>query len=86
MKYRVKISSKGQIVIPKEIREKYGFRKGTEVFIELLDENRLIIERIPRLSKYFGILGDTKLSEILLREREEEIKNERERLSELGVE
>jgi AbrB family looped-hinge helix DNA binding protein len=30
-KYRVKVSSKGQIVIPSEIRDKYGFTKGTEI-------------------------------------------------------
>ncbi len=28
VEYETKISSKGQIVIPKEIKEKYGFKRG----------------------------------------------------------
>ena len=40
----VKMSSKGQIVIPVEIRNKYGLDEGTEV--ELEDENG-VIKLIP---------------------------------------
>ena len=29
--YTVKVSAKGWVVIPKELREKYGLKKGTQV-------------------------------------------------------
>jgi len=83
MEFKTRISTKGQIVIPKEIREKYGFRKGVEVIIKPLDETRLIIKRAPRLSELFGFLGEAKATEMLLEERKKEIEIEEERISEL---
>jgi len=41
----VKVSSKGQIVIPKEIREKMGMKPGTSVFIE---ESENSVTLIPK--------------------------------------
>lgn len=82
--YKVKMSSKGQIVIPGEIREKYGYRKGTELILKPLDENRILLERVPTLSEFFGFLGDIEASKILLKKREREVRVERERRGELG--
>lgn len=82
-KYKVKVSSKGQIVIPWKVRDRYGFTKGTELIVTALDENRILLERVPRLSEFFGFLGDVKASEILLMEREREIRAEKERREEL---
>ena len=84
--YRTKISSKGQIVIPKEIRDRYGFKKGVEVVIKPISETKLVIERIPRLSELFGALGEAKATEVLLEERRKEVKAEEERFKELGGE
>ena len=83
-RFKVKVSSKGQIVIPVGVRDRYGFTKGTELIFTALDENRLLLERVPRLSDFFGFLGDVKASEILLMEREREIRVEKERREELG--
>jgi len=83
MEFKTKISVKGQIVIPKEIREKYGFKKGVEVVIKPLDDTRLIIERAPRLSELFGFLGEIEATKILLEERKREIEVEEKRISEL---
>lgn len=78
------ISSKGQIVIPKEIREKYGFKKGSEVIIMPIKENKLLLERSVKLSELFGFLGKSKASKLLLEEREQEKAAEKERIEELG--
>jgi AbrB family looped-hinge helix DNA binding protein len=72
-KYRVKVSSKGQIVIPSEIRDRYGFTEGTELIVKPLDENRLLLEKVPRLSELFGFLGKAKVSRVLLEAREREV-------------
>jgi len=39
--YRVKVSAKGWVVIPKELREKYGLRKGTQV--QVVDYNDVLV-------------------------------------------
>ena len=82
-KHKVKVSSKGQIVIPSEIRDKYGYTKGTELIVKPLDENRLLLERVPRLSELFGFLGEAKVSRVLLEAREREACAEDERREEL---
>ena len=81
---KIRMSSKGQIVIPGEIREKYRFKKGTELIVTLLDENRILLERVPKLSDFFGFLGEIKASRVLLMEREREVRSEKERREELG--
>lgn len=83
MSYRTRISAKGQIVIPKELRERYGYKKGVELLVVSLDENRLLLERVPKLSEMFGILGDAIASKVLLKHREEELSAEEERKAEL---
>lgn len=40
-----KMSKKGQIVIPKEIREKFGIRPGDAVIFDI-QGNKIIIEKI----------------------------------------
>ena len=84
--YKTRISSKGQIVIPKEIRERCGFKKGVEVVIKPVSETKLIIERVPRLSELFGVFEEVKITEVLSKERERESKIEEERFRELSEE
>lgn len=83
-RYKIKVSSKGQIVIPSEIRDNYGFAKGTELVVTMLDENRLLLERVPKLSGLFGFLGNVEASRSLLADREHEVKVEKERREEIG--
>lgn len=83
MEYKTKISSKGQVVIPKVIREKYGYREGVEITFKPIDNTRLLIERSPRLSELFGFLGKAEASKVLLEERAREAEAERERNKEL---
>lgn len=71
-------TAKGQVVIPAEIREKYGIRKGSKVSI--VDEGGVIILR-PLMEDPIegsrGILkGETSLLQALLKDRREEVARE----------
>ncbi|MBM3473194.1 MAG: AbrB/MazE/SpoVT family DNA-binding domain-containing protein [Armatimonadetes bacterium] len=48
---RVRLSSKGQLVIPQEMRETLGLRTGDELILHLLDE-RLLLFEIPEPSPF----------------------------------
>jgi AbrB family looped-hinge helix DNA binding protein len=41
-----KVSTKGQIVIPKDIRRKMGLKPGDKVKIEILEDKKAIIQPI----------------------------------------
>ena len=63
--YKVRVSSKGRVVIPLEIREQYKISAGTELTLKPLDVNRLVVERVPRLSEFFGAIGSAKATKLL---------------------
>ena len=77
--YRVRVLSKGRIIIPKDVRKKYSIAPGTILNLSPCGDNRLILEKVPKLSELFGILGNVKTSDILHEERDEEVRSERER-------
>jgi len=81
--HKLRVSTKGQVVIPEDIRKKYNITPGTELTIRPLDETKLIIERVPKLSELFGLLGNVATSDILNKLRKDESKVERERQEEL---
>ncbi len=45
------ISSKGQIVLPAEIRERDGIEPGQEFEIERIDQGQYLLKRRPRRSQ-----------------------------------
>ena len=46
---RSRVTSKFQLTIPKEIREKIGLRPGEVVIVESIDENDILIRRLRRV-------------------------------------
>ena len=79
--YRTVISSKGQVVIPAELREQYGLKKGTTATWS--EENgRLVLTPLTkqRLKEIRGFLkpkpGVPSMFEELFAERERERKRE----------
>jgi len=50
VKLRLKVGPKGQIIIPKILREKYGIRENNYVFIEIRD-NELVITKAPTIDE-----------------------------------
>ena len=42
-----RLSSKGQLIIPKEIRDRHGWREGTELEVEDRDEAVLLRRKKP---------------------------------------
>ncbi len=70
----VKTSSKGQIVIPKEIRDKLGIGPGKKVLLRLVDQHAEIVP-IPDepVKALRGMLkSDTSLATELLEERKKD--------------
>jgi len=82
MAYSVTISSKGQFVIPAELRERLGFKKGARAICS--EENgRLVIAPIERvLDEIQGSLkpglGEPSVFEESLADRERQRRRERE--------
>lgn len=58
---RTKLSSKGQVVLPREIRESHHWRAGTQFTIEELDDGVVLREtpavKPSRLEDVVGCLG-----------------------------
>lgn len=72
------VSAKGWVVIPKEIRERYGLKKGSRVrFVEYDGVISLVPEVEDPIEALYGMLaGGPSLTDALLREHAEEIEKE----------
>ena len=81
---RVKVSSKGQIVIPKEIREKLGIAKGSILNVKL-EGKKIILETIQDPPKEIFVLAGSKLTEKILKEAKTTSDKSQELLKALGV-
>ncbi|MBI2939303.1 MAG: AbrB/MazE/SpoVT family DNA-binding domain-containing protein [Chloroflexi bacterium] len=83
----VKVSAKGWIVIPKELREKYGLTPGRQV--EIVDYAGVLSivpvsdDPIDALYGMFADLGGPSWTEELLKERREEFEREERRYARL---
>jgi len=80
---KTRVSAKGQVVIPKAVRQRLGIEKGVELTPIPLDENRLLSEKVPRLSQLFKFMGRARGATLLLEDRGSETPRDDERLSEL---
>lgn len=80
---RVKVSSKGQVVIPKDVREKLGIKPGTVLNVRV-ERNRIVLEPTLEPPDVFVEFGRSEnILKELRRESEERI---RRLLRDLGVE
>lgn len=68
---RARVTSKGQVVIPAEIRRKLGIRKGTTLLVEQRGEE-IVMRPLTAayLDRFLGVFkGEDSLCEELLAER-----------------
>ena len=75
----IQMSPKGQILIPKAIREKYGVKPGSRVHI-LEEPDAIIVKPAPEdpIAAACGFLeGDFSLTDDLIKEHQKELENER---------
>jgi len=59
MTYTARVGERGQITIPKPIRDQYGLRKGMTVELELAEgqvQMRKKVDILAKLEKYRGII------------------------------
>ena len=78
------LSSKGQLVIPKEIREALGVKPGQKVFFKIVKDHLVEIAPLPEdpVRHFCGIFKEgSSLTRALLKEREEDKKREEKRLN-----
>ena len=80
--YRTKISSKGQVVIPAELRQQFGLEQGTPATWSE-ERGRLVLTPLTeqRLDEIMGFLkpapGEPSMFEELFKERERERKRDK---------
>lgn len=79
----VTTSTKGQVVIPKEEREKIGLKPGTKVMVKAVDDHVEIYPLPEDPIEYFcGIFKEgPSLTEALLKDRKEELRREEEKIA-----
>ncbi|MCC6004550.1 MAG: AbrB/MazE/SpoVT family DNA-binding domain-containing protein [Thermofilum sp.] len=73
VKLRLKVGPKGQVVIPKVLREKYGIRENGYVLVEAR-ENELAIVKAPGIEETLG----------WIRQRREKLRAKQAKLGELA--
>ena len=80
----VTLSSKGQLVIPKEIREALGVKPGQRVFFKIVKDHLVEIAPLPEdpVRHFCGIFKEgSSLTGALLKEREEDKMREEKKLN-----
>ena len=78
------LSSKGQLVIPKEIRDALGVKPGQKVFFKIIKDHLVEIAPLPEdpVRHFCGIFKEgPSLTRALLKEREEDKKREEKKLN-----
>ncbi|MEX2702837.1 MAG: AbrB/MazE/SpoVT family DNA-binding domain-containing protein [Candidatus Baldrarchaeota archaeon] len=81
---RVKVSSKGQVVIPKKIREKLGITKGSVLNVKL-DGKKIILETVQQPPQEIFIKAGKEITDKLLREAKTTSDKSYKLLAALGV-
>ena len=54
----VKLSSKGQLVLPMALRRNLNLRDGDELSLELNDSNEIILRKLPSALDWSNLIAD----------------------------
>jgi AbrB family looped-hinge helix DNA binding protein len=75
-----KLSSKGQVVLPKEVRDKLGLHPGATLRV-VVSGGKIEIEPLPKklVDRLYGRYSGSKLVQALEKEHAREIKSENRR-------
>ena len=75
----IKVSSKGQIAIPKLVRERLGLTEGSQLALEI-KENNLILHKVssPSWKKWRGSLRGTNALQEYEQEHHQEVQQDEE--------
>lgn len=55
----MRVGEKGQVVIPKEVRDKAGIKEGTQVTVELRDGEVVVKKTSPPTDSYVDYFAST---------------------------
>ncbi|HEX2391669.1 MAG TPA: AbrB/MazE/SpoVT family DNA-binding domain-containing protein [Solirubrobacterales bacterium] len=67
-----KVGAKGQVVIPKELRDRAGLGPGANVSFEPLDDDGIVVRRADRRVSLRGRFASSGMAERLLADRRSE--------------
>jgi len=56
MIWTAKVSSKGQITLPKELRERLGLKPGERIILKV-EDNRVTLEKLPDVLSLYGVFA-----------------------------
>ena len=75
----IKLSSKGQLVIPKNIRENLGLRTGSQLRVHLVDDKIVLepVDAISAIDALYAKYPDDDFLQDLEREHRKELDNDR---------
>jgi AbrB family looped-hinge helix DNA binding protein len=83
--WKVRLSSKGQIVIPAEVRSQLGLKKGSILTVRL-EGKKMVIEPVEELPQEVFIEAEEDIVDRALAEAKESSDKAKQLLRDLGVE
>ncbi len=78
------VSKKGQVVIPKDVRERLNLTPGTVLYVQVKDK-KVILEPVKRPNKKIFIHASQQVTEPIVREAKATSDKTRRLLMELGI-
>ena len=82
--FRTKVSDKGQVVIPKEIRDKLGLTPGTVLKVTI-EEKKVVLEPVEEPPREVFVKAGAKVTEPIIREAKALSDKAKALLKDLGV-
>ena len=80
----VKTSSKGQVLIPREIRRRLGLKAGQKLSLKLIGDQKIELTPVPLepVEAFCGIFQEgSSLTEALLKDRKQELAREESKIT-----